>query len=156
MMMRPCILTIIKYFSLIILTHSSYIYEALHNSVDKFEEIMILNTTQVETRLVYNDDFQKNMTQKYVKGNVSWWRNFQNQIGWNTSSYLGLFQSSKHHIVEFCNYMPDEQKQGLIEIKFNILLVEPLINAHIKMEDLIVSMGLKTMCGFGNNFESLI
>jgi hypothetical protein len=52
--------------------------------------------------------------------------------------------------------MPDEQKIGLIEIKFNILLVEPLINAHIKMEDLIVSMGLKTMCGFANNFESLI
>jgi hypothetical protein len=91
MMMRPCFLTIIKYFSLIILTHSSYIYEALHNSEDKFYEIMILNTTQVETRLVYNDDFQLNMTQKYVKGNVSLYKNFKNQIGWNTSSYLGLF-----------------------------------------------------------------
>ena len=90
-MKKPHFYLLVIYFSLIIFTQSSYIYDAIHNSENKFEEIMILNTTQVETRLVYNDDFQLNMTQKYVKGNVSLYKNFKNQIGWNTSSYLGLF-----------------------------------------------------------------
>ncbi len=69
----------------------------------------ICNTTEVETRIVYNEDFQKNMTQKYVIGNQLLFRNFPLQIGWNTSSYLGLFQSSKHQFVEFCNDLKFDQ-----------------------------------------------
>ncbi len=93
--MKSSVEKVIIYFSLIILINSSYIYEALHNSENKFDQIMICNTTEVETRIVYNDDFQQNLTQKFVKVNTTMQKkNPQTQIGWNTSSYLGLFQTS--------------------------------------------------------------
>ena len=46
-------------------------------------------------------------------------------------------------------------------MQFNILLVEPLINTHINMDDIIVSMSGNTMCGFvssviKNTFESVV
>jgi hypothetical protein len=67
-MIRPYLITVIKLFLLTNLINSSYIFDALHNSDDKYYQASILNITNVERRYVYNDDFQKNITEIYVKG----------------------------------------------------------------------------------------
>ncbi len=79
---------------------------------------------------MFNDDYNMNMTEKYIKGILiklnfkelqditDYEKNNFYRIGWNTSTYLGEFQSQTQYVVEFKKDLEQmiDQSLKLLEI----------------------------------------
>ncbi len=77
--------------------------------------------------------------QGYITKNID--KSKEYIIGWNTSAYLGIFDSKLDYLVSFSENWQNMPSYDKIEISFNLLLIEKIINEDIKIEDIWLNSG---------------
>ena len=87
-----------KIFSIIFVLQSinlllgGYLFDSINDPENRLKSVIILNDTITSFKMLYNDDYMMNMTEKYIKGTAIYDIDLNNfTIGWNTSLYIGEF-----------------------------------------------------------------
>jgi hypothetical protein len=74
------------------LFHSGYVYDALNIPQNHAESISVLKSTKLTSRISFNNDYKKNMTEYISTGIIIKLPTYNNySLGWNTSYYIGEF-----------------------------------------------------------------